>query len=321
MEVKQFMKSYSKYLLKRIFYMLLTLFLIATITFFLMKLLPGTPFNNEDKLSPEQIIIMNERYGLNDPVIVQYGRYILGMITGDLGVSFQFNNTPVTQLIGTRIGPSLRLGAQAIVLGTVIGTVLGVISAMFKNTWIDSLSIFVSIMGRSIPNFVFAVLLQLIFAVNLGWFPIALWDGGFAATVLPTIALSISPLSSAATFVRTEMIDVLNSDYIELARAKGLSRWSVAFKHGIRNALIPLITILGPLTVALMTGSMVVENIFAIPGIGEQFVKSITTNDYPTIMGVTMLFSFLLVAVLFIVDILYGVIDPRIRVSDEGGNS
>lgn len=313
------MKSYYKYLLRRVFYMFLTIFLIATITFFLMKLLPGTPFQNEDRLSAEQIIIMNERYGLNDPVIVQYARYMLGIFTGDLGVSFQFSNTPVTELLGSRIGPSLQLGAQAIILGTSLGIILGVISAMYKNTWIDSTATFVAILGRSIPNFVFAVLLQLVFAVQLGWFPIALWDGSFAATVLPTIALAISPLADSSRFIRTEMVDVLNSDYIELARAKGLSRTAVAFKHGVRNALIPLLTLLGPLTVALMTGSMVVENIYAIPGIGEQFVKSIQTNDYPTIMGVTILYSAMLVAMLLLVDILYGIVDPRIRVSNEGG--
>jgi len=313
------LKSYYKYLLRRVFYMFLTIFLIATITFFLMKLLPGTPFQNEDRLSAEQIIIMNERYGLNDPVIVQYARYMLGIFTGDLGVSFQFSNTPVTELLGSRIGPSLQLGAQAIILGTSLGIILGVISAMYKNTWIDSTATFVAILGRSIPNFVFAVLLQLVFAVQLGWFPIALWDGSFAATVLPTIALAISPLADSSRFIRTEMVDVLNSDYIELARAKGLSRTAVAFKHGVRNALIPLLTLLGPLTVALMTGSMVVENIYAIPGIGEQFVKSIQTNDYPTIMGVTILYSAMLVAMLLLVDILYGIVDPRIRVSNEGG--
>ncbi len=299
--------------------MVLTLFLIATITFFLMKLLPGTPYTNEDKLSPEQIYIMNERYGLNDPVFVQYIRYILGMLKGDFGVSFQFNNTPVSELLGARIWPSIQLGAQALLVGTVIGTIFGVISAMYRNTWIDSGLTFLSILGQSIPNFVIAVLLQLIFAVKLGWFPIALWDSGLWSSVLPTIALSISPLANSARFVRTEMVDVLNSDYIELARAKGLSQTKVAFKHGVRNALIPLVTILGPLSVALMTGSMVVENIFAIPGIGEQFVKSITTNDYPTIMGVTMFYSTALVVILLIVDILYGIIDPRIRVSTEGG--
>ncbi|WP_198439652.1 oligopeptide ABC transporter permease [Aerococcus urinae] len=313
------MKSYGKFLLRRIFFMVLTLFLIATITFFLMKLLPGTPYTNEDKLSPEQIYIMNERYGLNDPVFVQYIRYILGMLKGDFGVSFQFNNTPVSELLGARIWPSIQLGAQALLVGTVIGTIFGVISAMYRNTWIDSGLTFLSILGQSIPNFVIAVLLQLIFAVKLGWFPIALWDSGLWSSVLPTIALSISPLANSARFVRTEMVDVLNSDYIELARAKGLSQTKVAFKHGVRNALIPLVTILGPLSVALMTGSMVVENIFAIPGIGEQFVKSITTNDYPTIMGVTMFYSTALVVILLIVDILYGIIDPRIRVSTEGG--
>lgn len=299
--------------------MFLTIFLIATITFFLMKLLPGTPFQNEDRLSAEQIIIMNERYGLNDPVIVQYARYMLGIFTGDLGVSFQFSNTPVTELLSSRIGPSLQLGGQAILFGTSFGIVLGVISAMYKNTWIDSTATFVAILGRSIPNFVFAVLLQLVFAVQLGWFPIALWNGSFAATVLPTLALAISPLADSSRFIRTEMVDVLNSDYIELARAKGLSKTAVAFKHGVRNALIPLLTLLGPLTVALMTGSMVVENIYAIPGIGEQFVKSIQTNDYPTIMGITILYSFMLVLMLLIVDVLYGIVDPRIRVSNEGG--
>lgn len=314
------MNSYGKYLARRILYMALTLFLIATITFFLMKLLPGTPFTNEEKLSPEQIYIMNEKYGLNDPVIVQYGRYLLGLIQGDFGVSFQFNNTPVSQLLSARVGPSFQLGFQGMFFGTIFGIVLGVIAAMFKNTWIDSGATFIAIIGRSIPSFVFAVLLQLVFAVKLQWFPIALWDGSFAATVLPTVALMISPLADSSRFVRTEMVDVLNSDYIELARAKGLSKGAVAFKHGVRNALIPLLTILGPLLVGLMTGSMVVENIFAIPGIGEQFVKSIQTNDYPTIMGITIMYSFLLCAMLLVVDILYGVVDPRIRVNGKGGN-
>lgn len=314
------MKSYAKFLGKRVLYMLLTLFLIASITFFLMKLLPGTPYSNQDKLSEEQIYIMNEQYGLNEPVPVQYLVYIGGLLQGDLGVSFQFSNTPVTKLLSTRIGPSLQLGIQAVALGTVFGIVLGVIAAMYQNTWIDTLATFSAILGRSIPNFVIAVLLQLVFGVYLQWFPIALWDGGFSSSVLPTLALAISPLADSARFIRTEMVDVLGSDYVELARAKGLSRWTVAFKHGVRNALIPLVTILGPMAVGLMTGSMVVENIYAIPGIGEQFVKSIMTNDYPTIMGVTILYSAMLVFIILVVDILYGVIDPRIRVSTEGGD-
>ena len=314
------MKNFLKYYGKRVLYMILTLFLIASITFFLMKLLPGTPFTLEDRLSEAQKTIMNEQYGLNDPVIVQYFRYMGGLLVGNLGVSFQFDNTPVTQLLASRVGPSLQLGFQAVILGTFLGIVLGVIAAMRQNTWADTLATFFAILGRSIPNFVFAVLLQLIFAVTLKWFPIALWDGGFSSSVLPTIALAIAPLADSARFIRTEMVDVLGSDYVELARAKGLSRWAVAFKHGVRNALIPLITLIGPMAVALMTGSMVVENIFAIPGIGEQFIKSIQTNDYPTIMGVTLLYSGMLVTIILVVDMLYGIIDPRIRISSKGGN-
>lgn len=313
------MNSYLKYVLKRVFFMAITLWLIATITFFLMQLLPGTPYTNQERLSPETIAMLNQQVGLDKPVIVQYGIYLSNLLQGDFGISFQFKNQPVAHLLAGRVGPSLQLGLQAIIFGTVIGTILGTISAMKQNTWADTSSTLVAILGRSIPNFVFAVLLQYIFAIRLHVLPIAKWDG-FIYTILPTIALAMSPLADSARFIRTEMVEVLHSDYVELARAKGLSRWEIAFKHGLRNSLIPLMTLLGPLAVALMTGSLVVENIFAIPGIGEQFVKSITTNDYPTIMAVTILYSFMLIFVILVVDLLYGLIDPRIRVS-EGSRS
>ncbi|MBJ1156522.1 ABC transporter permease [Enterococcus faecium] len=309
------MNSYIKYVLKRVFFMIITLWLIATITFFLMQLLPGTPYTNQERLSPETIEMLNKQVGLDKPVIVQYGIYISNLLQGDFGISFQFKNQPVAHLLAGRIGPSLQLGLQAIIFGTVLGTILGTISAMKQNTWADTSSTLVAILGRSIPNFVFAVLLQYIFAIKLQVLPIAKWDG-FVYTILPTIALAMSPLADSARFIRTEMVEVLHSDYVELAKAKGLSRWEIAFKHGLRNSLIPLMTLLGPLAVALMTGSLVVENIFAIPGIGEQFVKSITTNDYPTIMAVTILYSFMLIFVILIVDLLYGLVDPRIRVSE-----
>lgn len=309
------MNSYIKYVLKRVFFMIITLWLIATITFFLMQLLPGTPYTNQERLSPETIEMLNKQVGLDKPVIVQYGIYLSNLIQGDFGISFQFKNQPVAHLLAGRIGPSLQLGLQAIIFGTVLGTILGTISAMKQNTWVDTSSTLVAILGRSIPNFVFAVLLQYIFAIKLQVLPIAKWDG-FVYTILPTIALAMSPLADSARFIRTEMVEVLHSDYVELAKAKGLSRWEIAFKHGLRNSLIPLMTLLGPLAVALMTGSLVVENIFAIPGIGEQFVKSITTNDYPTIMAVTILYSFMLIFVILIVDLLYGLVDPRIRVSE-----
>ncbi|PQF41667.1 oligopeptide ABC transporter permease [Enterococcus faecium] len=309
------MNSYIKYVVKRVFFMIITLWLIATITFFLMQLLPGTPYTNQERLSPETIEMLNKQVGLDKPVIVQYGIYLSNLLQGDFGISFQFKNQPVAHLLAGRIGPSLQLGLQAIIFGTVLGTILGTISAMKQNTWADTSSTLVAILGRSIPNFVFAVLLQYIFAIKLQVLPIAKWDG-FVYTILPTIALAMSPLADSARFIRTEMVEVLHSDYVELAKAKGLSRWEIAFKHGLRNSLIPLMTLLGPLAVALMTGSLVVENIFAIPGIGEQFVKSITTNDYPTIMAVTILYSFMLIFVILIVDLLYGLVDPRIRVSE-----
>ena len=309
------LNSFGKYFLKRIFFMIITLWLIATITFFLMQLLPGTPYTNQEKLSPETIAMLNKQSGLDKPVIVQYGIYLKNLVTGDFGISFQFKNQPVAKLLAGRIGPSLQLGGQAIIFGTLVGILLGIIAAMRQNTWVDTLATLLAILGRSIPNFVFAVLLQYIFAMKLRILPIAMWNG-FAYTILPTIALAMSPMADSARFIRTEMVEVLHSDYVELAKAKGLSRWQVAFRHGLRNSLIPLITLLGPLAVGLMTGSLVVENIFAIPGIGEQFVKSsIMTNDYPTIMAVTILYSTMLVVVILIVDLLYGLIDSRIRVS------
>jgi len=294
--------------------MFITLFIIASLTFFLMKIIPGTPFASAAKLPPAQLEIMKAKYGLDQPVPIQYARYMLNLVQGDLGISFQFSNTPVSDLMFKRIGPSAQLGFQAMVVGALIGLLLGVISALRQNTWIDYSSTFVAVVGKSIPNFVFAGLLQYFVGVKLGWFPVLFWKGP-EYTVLPTIALSMFPIAITARFVRTEMIDVLGSDYITLARAKGASYGQIIFKHALRNALIPLVTVLGPLAVSLMTGSLVIEKIFAIPGLGEQFVKAVTLNDYPVIMGTTILFAFLFVIVILVVDILYGIIDPRIRLS------
>ncbi|MGN1401515.1 MAG: oligopeptide ABC transporter permease [Bacillus sp. (in: firmicutes)] len=303
-----------KYIGQRIFYMLITLIIIASFTFFLMKIIPGTPFANIQKLSPAQQEIMNDKYGLDDPVPVQYFNYMMNLVKGDLGVSFQFNNMPVTDIIGNLIPASAQLGFQALLFGSIVGIALGLISALFQNTWIDYSATFVAVLGKSVPSFVFAALIQYFIAVKLGWFPVMFWRG-WEYTVLPTIALSIFPLAISARFMRTEMIEVLNSDYITLAKAKGASSFEVSVKHALRNAMIPVITVLGPLSVSLMTGSLVIEKIFSIPGIGEQFVKSINVNDYPVIMGTTLLFAALFVVIILIVDILYGVIDPRIRVA------
>lgn len=312
------MKSFLKYLLKRLGYMVVTLFIIITVTFFLLQFLPGTPFGNTENFSETQIEYLNQLYGLDRPWYIQYWNYITNVLKGDFGLSFQFNNTPVSQIIADRAVPSMVLAGQGLILGTLVGLVLGIIAAVKRNTWIDTFTSLFAIGGRSVPNFVFAVVLQYVFAVVLGWLPIAFLREGFISTILPTLALSIQPMAESARFIRTEMIEVLNSDYIELAKAKGFSQIYIILKHALRNAAIPLLTILGPLTASMMTGSLVVENIFSIPGIGEQFTKSILVNDYPTIMGITIMYSAILVIVIFIVDILYGVIDPRLRVSKEG---
>ncbi|EAC7083852.1 oligopeptide ABC transporter permease, partial [Listeria monocytogenes] len=297
-----------------VLYMLITLFIIASVTFVLMKFLPGTPYRNQEKLSDEQIHMMNEKYGLNDSIPVQYLNYMTGLVKGDLGVSFQLDNRPVSEILSALIGPSVQLALEAMAFGVIFGILLGVIAAMYQNRWPDYTSTFIAILGKSVPSFVFATVLQYWLGAKLQIFPVAGW-GTFADTILPAFALAMFPLATAARFMRTELIDVFASDYVLLAKAKGNSRTEVAVKHAIRNALIPLITVLGPLSVALMTGSLVIENIYSIPGIGSQFVSSIQTNDYPVIMGTTILFAVMLVFVILVVDILYGLIDPRIRVS------
>lgn len=295
--------------------MILTLFLVATITFFLMKMMPGSPYANEAKMTATQKAIMNKQYGLDKPVIEQYITYLAGAAHGDFGISFQYSNQPVSSLIGARLGASAQLGLQALVVGIILGIIIGSIAAVNQGTWIDSTATIVSIIGKSVPNFVLAVLLQYYIGLKLGWFPIAGW-GEAAQTIMPTIALSVGPLAETARFIRTEMVDTLSSDYVELGKAKGLSRIEVIRKHTLRNSMIPLVTLIGPYAVALMTGSMVIENIFNIPGIGEQFTKSILTNDYPTIMGVSMVYCFGLVVILLLTDIVYSLIDPRIRLTD-----
>lgn len=303
----------TKYVLSRIGYMIFTFILIASLTFFLMQTLPGSPFNDE-RLSEAQERILYERYALDKPLVIQYFKYLGNVMTGNLGVSFQFDGRAVTTIIGERIGVSAILGAQAMGVGVILGGVLGVIAAIKHNTIFDYSAMVIAVLGLSIPNFVFAGLLQYWIGVRLQWLPVAFWEG-FEYSIMPTIALAAFVMATIARYMRSEMLEVLGQDYIATAQSKGLSSWTVIRKHGIRNAMIPIVTIIGPLTVSLMTGTLVVEQIFSVPGLGEQFVNSILTNDYPVIMGVTLFFSLLFIVVIFIVDILYGVIDPRIRIS------
>ncbi len=295
--------------------MVISLFIIITITFFLMKLMPGSPFNDE-KLSDEQKTILNEKYGLNEPLPVQYANYMKNVVKGDFGNSFQYDNQPVWDLIKPRLVPSLQMGLFAMVIGVIAGVILGVVAATRQNTWVDYLATFISVIAISVPSFVLAVLLQYIFAVRLQWFPVAGWEG-ISTAILPSLALSAVVLATVARYIRAEMIEVLSSDYILLARAKGNSTSRVLFGHALRNALIPVITILVPMLAGILTGTLTIENIFGVPGLGDQFVRSITTNDFSVIMAITLLFSTLFIVSIFIVDVLYGLIDPRIRL--QGG--
>ena len=305
----------TKYVLKRLCYMFVSLFIVITITFFLMKLMPGSPFN-DTKLNAQQKEILNEKYGLNDPVALQYVNYLKNVVTGDFGNSFQYHNMPVWDLVKPRLIPSMEMGITAMVIGVVLGLVLGVAAATKQNTWVDYTTTIISVIAVSVPSFVLAVLLQYVFAVKLEWFPVAEWEG-FSTAILPSLALSATVLATVARYIRAEMIEVLSSDYILLARAKGNSALKVLFGHALRNALIPIITIIVPMLAGILTGTLTIENIFGVPGLGDQFVRSITTNDFSVIMATTILFSTLFIVSIFIVDILYGVIDPRIRV--QGG--
>lgn len=304
------------YIAQRLAYMFITLFIIVSITFFLMQLLPGTPFTNPEKLSIEQLELMNEKYGLNKPVAIQYLNYIGDLAKGDLGISFQYEGRSVNDILGERIGPSALIGFQALIFGAMIGLILGITSALNHNSFLDYGSVTIAVLGMSIPSFVFAALLQYFIGVKLGWLPVALWEG-YENTIMPSLALSVTVIATVARFIRTEMLEVLGQDYIVTARAKGISEKAVVFKHIIRNAIIPVVTMIGPLAVAIMTGTLVIEKIFTVPGLGEQFTKSILVNDYSVIMGVTLMYSALFIGIVFIVDILYGIIDPRISIKGE----
>jgi oligopeptide transport system permease protein len=303
-----------KYILKRLVNALVVLFIIATVTWFLMQLLPGSPIQNAEKLTNEQEAQIAAQYDLDKPLPVQYALYMVGMARGDLGNSFQYGDKPVTEVIMERLPVSAFLGTQAVVIGLVVGLVLGIVSALKQNTIWDSGAAFIAVLGVSVPDLVLAPLAQYWLGLKLGIFPIAFFDSWWHS-VLPSLVLANVIAAVIATYTRTEMLEVLGQDYVTLAKSKGLGRLAIVARHVLRNSMIPLVTILVPLTAALVTGTLIVETVFSIPGIGEQFVRSIFDKDFPVIMGTTMLFSVFFVASYLIQDVLYGIIDPRIRVA------
>jgi oligopeptide transport system permease protein len=304
------------YILKRILISFFTLLAITLVLFILLQLMPGSPFNDE-KLTDDQRTALYQKYGLDKPVVVQFFRYVGNMFRGDFGVSYNISkNTPISQLIAQRLPVSMKVGFQAVFLGALFGLVLGIIAAVWHNTVWDTIATIISVLGVSIPSYVFALALSYQFGFKLGWFPMLYSTSHeFYSSVLPSISLSMFTLASIARFTRTEMLESLGSEYMELAESKGVYGFRLIWRHALRNTLIPIITVLAPLIVDLMTGSLVVEKIFAIPGIGSLLVTAITSNDYNVVISLSFIYSAMYIGIMLVVDILYGVIDPRIRLS------
>ncbi len=310
-----------RYIFKRLLISVLTLLAIILVLFILLKLMPGSPFNDE-KLNDQQRVALNAKYGLDQPIYVQFGRYVFNLVQGDYGVSYNISkNTPISQLIETRLPVSMAVGGMAVGLGAIIGLILGVVAALKNKTIIDSICTIISVLGVSVPSYVFALGLSYTLGFKLQWLPM-LYDmkDPFMSSLMPSIALSMFTLASIARFTRNEMLEVLGSDYMLLAESKGISGAPLIMRHALRNALIPIITVLAPLLVDLITGSLVVEKIFSIPGVGSLLVATIQSNDYNVVIALSFIYSALYIGIMLVVDILYGIIDPRIRLAKDGGD-
>ncbi|WP_053365704.1 ABC transporter permease [Bacillus sp. FJAT-27245] len=306
------------YIVKRLLTMLLTIWVIITLTFVIMKFIPGDPFASDADVLPEEVLQnIRAKYNLDKPLPVQYALYMKNLAMLDLGPSIKSQTRSVNSIIADGLPASATLGIQALTIALFFGLLLGIIAALNHNKPIDFLAMMIAILGISVPSFILAPLLIKYFAVEWRLLPVASW-GSFQHSILPSLALAASPTAVIARFMRSSMIDVMNQNYIKTANAKGLSTPRLVIKHGIRNAILPVITFIGPLAVALITGTFVIEKIFAIPGLGKYFVDSIFNRDYPVILGTTIFFSTILVVILFLIDISYRLIDPRIKLTSGG---
>ncbi|RWR12900.1 ABC transporter permease [Siminovitchia fortis] len=305
-----------KYTLNRLFWAIITVWVIITLTFIIMKIIPGNPFAREGAMPPAVYNNLQRHYNLDKPEIVQYGHYLKSVLQFDFGPSMKTKSISVNDYIKKGFPVSLHLGLQALLIAVAFGLILGVIAALYRNRWPDYSSMVLAIIGLSVPNFVFATFLIYYVAVQWELLPVATWKS-WAHTILPSIALAMMPMAFIARLMRSSMLEVMSQDYILTAKAKGLARSVIILKHAIRNAILPVVTVLGILTANLVTGSFIVEFIFGIPGMGEMFVKSIFNRDYPVILGSTIFYSIILIGLIFIVDIAYTWIDPRIKITRE----
>lgn len=300
----------AKYITKRVFLAIATIFIVCGITFFTMNIIPGGPFDGEKAISPEVRRVLEERFNLDKPLTEQFVLYMKNIAHGDFGVSTKTGRDIKTTIFSS-FGVSAKLGGMAALVAVVIGVILGCIAALNRNKLADRLIIFLSTLFTSLPSFVFGTLLLLVFSTKLNL--ISAWSADKTNYLLPVIALSASPMAYITRLTKTSMLDALGQDYVRTARAKGVAQWKVIFLHTLRNALIPVITYIGPMTASVMTGSLVIESIFSIGGLGAKFVECITNRDYPMIMGTTIFLATLLITVNLLTDIIYKFVDPRIN--------
>jgi oligopeptide transport system permease protein len=296
--------------------MLVTLWVIITLTFFMMHAIPGGPFVSERMLAPEIEAALNDKYGLNDPILIQYLNYLSGVLRFDLGPSFKYPGVTVNEMIADGLAVTAQTGLLAVICVVAIGVPLGVVAGLNRNRWPDTVVMMLATVGVAVPSYVIATVMLYFFALRLGWVPTFGLDD-WRGFILPVIALSGFWMSFVARLTRSSLLETLDQDYMTTARAKGLRRGQILFKHGLRNSLIPVVTVLGPVVANLLTGSFVIEQIFALPGIGRHFVLSITNRDYTAIMGITIFYAAFLIVMIFIVDMIYLWLDPRIKLEDK----
>ncbi len=299
----------ARYVVKRLILAVVTIFIVCAITFFAMNAIPGGPFNAEKAPSPEVQKVLEKRYNLDKPVGTQFVLYMRNVFRGDFGVSLK-TGRDIADILWTSFKISAKLGGMAAVVAIICGIVLGSIAALMRNKWPDRVIIFFSTLATATPSFVLATLLLLVFCIKLGW--ILVWSAESNNYVLPVISLSVYPMAYITRLTKTSMLDALGQDYVRTAKAKGVSPKKVIFKHALRNALIPVLTYVGPMIAFIITGSLVVENIFTIGGLGSKFVSGITNRDYPIIMATTMFLAVLMIVFNLLTDIIYKVVDPRI---------
>ena len=308
----------ARYILRRVAISIITLLLIVILLFLLERLMPGTPFNDE-KLKPEQIEILYAKYGLDKPMWQQILIYIGNVFRGDFGLSYTIQkNLPISTMLAAKFPVSIRIGSMGFVVGVLMGFILGTFAALKHNTPLDTAASVISMIGGSVPSYVMGMLLLYFLAFKFKLVP--LWYNEkqpFLTSLLPALAMAISPMSSVARYTRSEMIEAMNSEYVQLAEAKGMNKIHVILHHELRNVLIPLVTMIGPQFIGMITGSTVVESIFSVPGIGKLFVQAIQDNDYNVVVSLSFVFSAMFIAMLLLVDIAYVIIDPRVRISGD----